>query len=184
MKECRRQSSTRSGQPASKKKRYVYFDQLQFLLPFVGVGRETATNIMPGVEEGEARCGNVQADEPPNDGETESGPQVNANQTAEREREGPCKKRSITRPAGSRRTNNDNILINATKTFTDILTESISLQMEDKASDKFGNKGFLMSFVPVMDSLPPHLQIEARLKVAELFKELTAANVPSTIVAD
>jgi hypothetical protein len=47
VKDLRQQRNMTTGQPALKKKRYVYFDQLQFLLPIVGDGKETFSNIPP-----------------------------------------------------------------------------------------------------------------------------------------
>ena len=41
------QRNTTTGQPALKKKRYIFFDQLQFLLPIVGDEKETFSNIPP-----------------------------------------------------------------------------------------------------------------------------------------
>jgi hypothetical protein len=35
------------GQSEPKKKRYVHFDQLQFLLPLICDGKETSSNIRP-----------------------------------------------------------------------------------------------------------------------------------------
>jgi hypothetical protein len=47
VRDLRQQRNTTTGLPALKKKRYIYFDQLQFLLPIVGVGKESFSNIPP-----------------------------------------------------------------------------------------------------------------------------------------
>ncbi|GFG30859.1 hypothetical protein Cfor_10273, partial [Coptotermes formosanus] len=47
VRDLRQQRNTTTGLPALKKKRYIYFDQLQFLLPIVGDGKESFSNIPP-----------------------------------------------------------------------------------------------------------------------------------------
>ena len=54
VRDYRLQSQTKSGEPASKKKRYIYFDQLLFLIPTITEGKERATNIMPISDDSEA----------------------------------------------------------------------------------------------------------------------------------
>ena len=49
----RKQSQTKSEEPASKKKHYIYFGQLQFLLPVVSEGKVRGTNILPIANESE-----------------------------------------------------------------------------------------------------------------------------------
>jgi hypothetical protein len=71
------------GQPEPKKKRYVYFDQLQFLLPLICDGKER--------------------------------------------------------------------------------------------DDEFGNKSFLLSFLPLMAGVPSELAIEARYTITEVFRNISAA---------
>jgi len=45
--DLKQQRNTTTGQPALKKKRDIFFDQLQFLLPIVGDEKETFSNIPP-----------------------------------------------------------------------------------------------------------------------------------------
>jgi len=47
VRDSKQQRNTATGQPALKTKRYVFFDQLQFLLPLVGDEKETFSNIPP-----------------------------------------------------------------------------------------------------------------------------------------
>jgi hypothetical protein len=75
------------GQPEPKKKRFVYFDQLQFLLPLICDGKES--------------------------------------------------------------------------------------------DDEFGNKSFLLSFLPLMDGVPTELAIEARYTITEMFRNISAARQAS-----
>ena len=42
-----KQQRNTTGQPALKKKLYIFFDQLQFLLPISGDEKETSFNISP-----------------------------------------------------------------------------------------------------------------------------------------
>ncbi|GFV65397.1 hypothetical protein TNCV_2638271 [Trichonephila clavipes] len=44
---------------------------------------------------------------------------------------------------------------------------------QKKVTDKYGNRAFLLSFHPVMDSLPPSLYLEARMKIAKIFQEMS-----------
>jgi hypothetical protein len=47
----------------------------------------------------------------------------------------------------------------------------MSLQKEERNADKYCNKAFL--FLPVMNSLPLHLYLEARMNISQVFQELT-----------
>jgi hypothetical protein len=69
------------------------------------------------------------------------------------------------KPKGRGKTK-DNILLTATKDISKILSESVALQWEERRSNQFGNKAFLLSFLPLMDSLPSDLSIGAGLHEA------------------
>jgi hypothetical protein len=68
------------------------------------------------------------------------------------------------------------------KNTSNIIAESVALQREERQSDQFGNKSFLLSFLPLMESLPSDLAIEARYKVAEVFRNISAARRASSSV--
>jgi hypothetical protein len=60
-----------------------------------------------------------------------------------------------------------------------MLSESVALQREERQRDEFGNKSRLLSFLLLMDSLPSELAIEARYKITEVFRNISAARQTS-----
>lgn len=54
------------------------------------------------------------------------------------------------------------------KELTHILTESVVLQSQERADDPMGNKSFLMSLLPLMNSMPINSVIHLRFKIMEL----------------
>ncbi|CAF4935672.1 unnamed protein product [Pieris macdunnoughi] len=58
--------------------------------------------------------------------------------------------------------------------ITKILNESLQLQKLNNDSDAKGNRAFLMSFVPIIDSMTPDLAMETRYEItnlSEIYKE-------------
>jgi hypothetical protein len=51
--------------------------------------------------------------------------------------------------------------------------------MEKKVDGEFGNKSFLLSFLPLMDGVPSELAIEARYTITEVLKNISAARQAS-----
>jgi hypothetical protein len=51
--------------------------------------------------------------------------------------------------------------------------------MEKKVDDEFGNKSFLLSFLPLMAGVPSELAIEARYKMTEVFRNISAGRQAS-----
>ncbi|KAG8277656.1 hypothetical protein J6590_037799 [Homalodisca vitripennis] len=74
----------------------------------------------------------------------------------------------------SKRTNIERTLTSASKNITSLMQESIAIQRANtssaNSSDKSGNKAFLMSFLPVMDSLPPLAAFDVRMQLTEVFR--------------
>jgi hypothetical protein len=68
-----------------------------------------------------------------------------------------------------------NVPLTTTKHVSNILCESVALQRKERQRDEFGNKSFLLSFLPLMDNLPSELTVEARHKITEVFKNVSAA---------
>ncbi|CAF4947783.1 unnamed protein product [Pieris macdunnoughi] len=56
--------------------------------------------------------------------------------------------------------------------ITKILNESLQLQKFNNDSDAKGNRAFLMSFVPIMDSMTPDLTMETRYEITNLFRNI------------
>lgn len=162
MKEQRLLKKTESGVPAAKKKKYVYFDQLLFLLPYVKGNDKTTSNIPPPEEDIANSCD--QAD-------TDQGDQIrepDSENDSVRNKKVSSRKEEV---KGRRR--GDNIFQETSRVLTSIMAESVQLQREEKNSDKYGNKGFMLSFVPIMDSLPQQLQIHTRMKITEVFNAIS-----------
>lgn len=69
--------------------------------------------------------------------------------------------------------------------ITKILNESLQLQKLNNDSDAKGNRAFLMSFVPIMDSMTPDLAMETRYEITNLFRNIQRndrnRNIPSNL---
>lgn len=157
-----------TGVPAIKKKKYVFYDQLSFLLPHVKGNENTFTNIPPAddlqVEELEKQQA---VDEPEVSDDHNDTNAVNPS----------IAERKIRQDRVVGKTSLGKTLASASKNITTLMQESIALQKADinagKNNDKFGNKAFLMSFVPLMDSLPPYVALDVRMKITETFRDAT-----------
>lgn len=72
-------------------------------------------------------------------------------------------------------------IASTTKDLTKILAQSVEQQREDRSADKYGNKSFLLSFLPIMDNLPMHAQMQARFKILQAFNDCSyMCGLPST----
>jgi hypothetical protein len=64
--------------------------------------------------------------------------------------------------------------------YFDELQFSLPLICDGKESDdEFGNKSFLLSFLPLMDGVPSELAIEACYTITEVFRNISAAKQAS-----
>ena len=175
VRDLKQQRNTTTGQPALKKKRYIFFDQLQFLLPIVGDEKDTFSNIPPPESDTVDGAGGSVTDVSSaltvHDHEEKSNNIENSRSCSGSLTGGKSRGRGNTK---------DNILLTATKDISKILSESVALHREERRSDKFGNKAFLLSFLPLMDSLPSDLSIEARYKITEVFRNISAARRASS----
>lgn len=153
-----------TGAPATKKKKYIFFDQLSFLLPYVKGNDTTVSNIPPpeqivsqqeeDEENGIAGRHDVDCDNDDRDKSTFNSSIIERQKRQEQV---------------SKRTKMSRTLLSASKNIASLMQESINIQMANTDSDKSGNKAFLMSFVPIMDSLPPLAALEVRMKITEVF---------------
>lgn len=76
----------------------------------------------------------------------------------------------------SKRKNFGKALANASQNLPTLMQESIAIQTENQTlddSDKFGNKSFLLSFVPIMDRLPLRTALDVRMKITQAFTNAT-----------
>ncbi|XP_039300324.1 uncharacterized protein LOC120355730 [Nilaparvata lugens] len=149
-----------TGVPGNKKKKYVYFDQLSFLIPHIKGCENTVSNIAPPDEQANVPDEHLTETEKES---TEPLPHVPGTRTKERERlQDRVRKRK--RPAVS------TALGSATNS---IMQENIQLQkagLERQEHDKFGNKAFMLSFVPTMDNFPQLLAFDVRMQITEVFR--------------
>lgn len=134
---------TETGVAAAKKKKYVFFDHLLFLLPYVKGNDNTVSNIPPPVED---NCNSSEQSETDHSVQTR---EPDADSESVPKRKIPSRKEGVKVRRGIGKS-----FAETSKTLTDILAESVQLQREERNSDKYGNKGFMLSFVPMMDTLP------------------------------
>lgn len=57
------------------------------------------------------------------------------------------------------------------KDLTNILTQSLEMHKEDRHGDQFGHKAFLLSLVPVLNSMPFHTAMQLRGQISDIFSD-------------
>lgn len=174
VKELKEQKKIQTGVPAKKRKTYVFFEQLSFLAPHVLRIERTTSNIGPP----QTVQGNDELEEE-NTEPTEFNDSGTITETdtpaaiAERQKKQGNTKNNRTAIAKS--------IASTTKELTQILAKSVEQQKEERSADKYGNKSFLMSFIPMMDKLPMEGQMQARFKILQVFNDLSYMySVPGT----
>lgn len=183
VKDHRKVTSVQTGQKASKQKRYVFYDQLQFLIPHVKGNTNTSSNIqLPITVSDYNQDANDTSKESPiskegeiteiTDEPTRSEPGTSQVQFPPPDTINPSKKRKIER---SRQTMEQSVAASA-KNLTQILGESLELKKQQHQkqhqTDKFGHAQFLSSFVPILDSLPLHAAMKARIEISEVVSRI------------
>ncbi|KAG8301715.1 hypothetical protein J6590_046842 [Homalodisca vitripennis] len=164
VRELRILKKNETGAPATKKKKYIFFDQLSFLTPYMKPNDKNVSNIPPLehiISEQEA----VETVETTNADDNDRADSVSNSSLVERQKR---------QERVSKRTNIERTLTSASKNITSLMQESIAIQRANtssaNSSDKSGNKAFLMSFLPVMDSLPPLAAFDVRMQLTEVFR--------------
>lgn len=61
---------------------------------------------------------------------------------------------------------------NATVARASTAQSSKPMHSDERYQDKHGNKAFLLSFVPIMDTLPLHLCLQARMRIPDVFNDI------------
>lgn len=178
---CHRQmTETETGKAANNKKLYMFYHQLQFLLPHVKGNTSTSSNITaPTGTENDAEGSQDTLDQTANSTAEDSKIFIDATAsptTGNNVALSPSKrKRKNLHKHGSKRAANEQSIASSAKELTSILTESLAIQKEqayqekERQADVYGHQAFLMSFVPALNSMPLHVAMEARLKIAEVF---------------
>lgn len=142
-KEVNLETTTVSGQSAPKKKRYIYYELLSFLRPSVSTAEERESNVSPI---------------PSNSSQNQDFEEDNLMRPPRQNRVLTKKKKQMESTQIPQ--------------ITKILNESLQLQKLNKDSDAKGNRAFLMSFVPIMDSMTPDLAMETRYEITNLFRNI------------
>lgn len=171
---------TETGQPATKKKRYVYYDQLQFLIRHIRGNENTCSNIEPPTggdvdseEPNETQNQSIieDAEKEPNQTKTEILPNTSA-QNSTSKVVAPIKINHAKQTRVSKKAKTEISGVSVATDLTSILSESLAFQKEEREKDIYGHKAFLLSFVPVLNSLPLHVAMQARLKITQLINEV------------
>lgn len=154
MKARKLEKNIRSGASAGKKKKYIYYDHLQFLVNYTE-SRETISNLSPTEE----MIQNVQetsyASRPPTPPTpTPVAPTPHASTSTPR-----VEKRKFKKDADD-----------GMQAITEILRQSVELQRQEKDADQKGNKAFLSSILPFLDKMTDDALMEARLKIMQVIQ--------------
>ncbi|XP_022904170.2 uncharacterized protein [Onthophagus taurus] len=145
----------RSGANTIKKRKYLYYDQLQFLI-IQPDARESSCNLpsLLLVKEDEV----TQETEKSFDCDitAASPPSTLPNAVSTRSR-----KRAM------------QALDDGITTTTNISQQSIDLQRKEKKDDEWGNAAFMKSLVPFLDTMPPDMLLQARTEIMEVVRKCT-----------
>lgn len=145
-------------EPFPKKKKYIFFDQLQFLVPFLRINDRSSTNLIEEIDYGQ-----LEEEEPA---------------AAKCTRSASKKKKNIKQEPERAKLSG----VQQIKVSPDPLqvVQSISESGEEKSVDRYGNRAFLMSFLPIMDCLSPVDQMQVRLRISQAFTDVMNHGQPST----
>lgn len=173
---------TETGKAASKRKRYVFYDQLQFLLPYVKGNDNTSSNIQPitgsnGDAEEQDKDQAAIGDPERNQLDTEPVASTSTGLFASTP-VGPSKRKPVKQTSRvSKKAAMESSVASSARDLALVLSESLALQKEERHEDAYGNKSFLMSLVPILNSLPLPTAMQARLHISQVLMEV-AYNVP------
>jgi hypothetical protein len=173
VKGLRQQRNMTTGQPALKKRRYVYFDQSSFCCLLLAMEKKLFSNI-PSPEIDTVDVVGGSATDVSSDLTVHQEEQPNNIQNSQ-----SCSGSGTGGKSTGREKTKENILT-ATKDISKILSESVALQREERQSDQLGNKSFLTSFLPLMGSLSSDLTNEASYKITEVFRNISATRRASS----
>ena len=175
---CHRQiTQTETGKAANNKKLYTFYHQLQFLLPYTKGNANTSSNISaPAGTQNDAEGSQDTVDQTANS--TAEDNQIGNNATASPSNTAlsPSKRKGKNRDkyGSNKRAANEESIASSVRELISILIESLKIQKEqahhekELQADVYGHQAFLMSFVPAFNSMPLHVAMEARLKIAEV----------------
>ncbi|XP_072397457.1 uncharacterized protein [Diabrotica undecimpunctata] len=163
-----------NGILVSKKKKYIYYDLLSFLRPFVFSPRKTSEDMeLGGKNASNIIYINETKEQPEGDANFQSSPQIAPK---------PIKVQTPITPMPTFGTLQPVQLIqlqpntlpqttkeptdeSATRKLTEVLENMLQAQAEERSDDSMGNKKFLMSLLPFMRKLPDDVNLEVRLQL-------------------
>lgn len=176
-------TATGTGKAASSKKRYVFYDQLLFLLPLVKGNPNTSSNIDPPITQNynetstENRPDSDVSEEQsavdndlnlPNTTTTTT-KSTRVGSVAVKRKVSPKKKFESQSALAGKRAALERSVASSAKDLTNILAKSLEMQKEDRNSDQFGHKAFLLSFVPVLNNMPFPTAMQMRGQISDIF---------------
>nr|CAD7264762.1 unnamed protein product [Timema shepardi] len=143
-----------------KKRKYIYFDNLQFLIPIVE-SRPKHSNATLTTNSTELQKLEPQETEPLlwKSLQGTSTEDITGNHTR---KEASALKRKRCHQEDS---------VEAVKEFSKILSYSSALQREESQSDSTGNKAFLMSLLPLMNRLNDEEAMSVRMQMMEVVRD-------------
>uniref|UniRef100_A0A1B6LDQ9 MADF domain-containing protein n=1 Tax=Graphocephala atropunctata TaxID=36148 RepID=A0A1B6LDQ9_9HEMI len=153
----RRRSEMRGSKV--KKRKYLFYDQLAFLIPYLKI---CDTGVSLKAE-----------DEEEDDG---AEPQAQHNYPPVRLRAAVAQRRLRGRPRKTPTIDRTFTLVPPPSRDTD--RESLTPHSDGSDSDRFGNKAFLLSYLPLMDSLSPHKSLDVRVQITEVFRNAMMTTAP------
>lgn len=175
--------------PHNKKKRYVYTNQLRFLLPHLKKRSKSKANVESDSEEFHDFWHNAIANEEAaeeKDNIKEKGAEKDKDQEQAPADPTTTYEAYNTRKRNKRHSNEE--IIRQSRSSTPELVHYLSENLPAPAPpsieevDMYGHKSFLMSFVPILNSMPVHKSLQARMQITQIVNELFCCRTtePST----
>ncbi|XP_068220911.1 uncharacterized protein [Palaemon carinicauda] len=155
-----------------KRKKYLYFDKLLFLLPHLKVNENPVSNALTNPEDtpchlAEAKVEDEQQEEVSSDQENQQTTPSHDDREHIQD-----KKRKMIQARVRKNMGGKTPPATIVNDSANIFPETAPLQRDERSDDRFGNKSFLLSFAPIMDNMPQPLFLQARLRIAEIFSEM------------
>ncbi|XP_054284058.1 uncharacterized protein LOC129000971 [Macrosteles quadrilineatus] len=152
------------------KKRYCYSEHLQFLLPFIKGGTNDAENSDGDQEilQSTIECDPFEEQIMDNDTHRVT---TRANSSYGTARVG---RRAVKRKLAQSMLQTRSSLLRNVSSANDVtrcMSQLVEMQREEKNSDQFGHKAFLLSFVPVLNSLSLHEAMQLRGQISDIFSK-------------
>ncbi|XP_067121321.1 uncharacterized protein [Centruroides vittatus] len=172
-KELRANRASKNGDPATKKKKYIYYDNLLFLIPLLDDNHQATTNFTFANESSD--CLDV-LDEQVTETIASSSTEFLTNEAA-------CSTPTTSAPSfpfpepprrkrmdGKKKASLEEENSEAIQRLTKILSESVAIQKEEM-NDESGNKAFLLSLLPFMNKISDEEILSVRIRLIDVVRE-------------